>query len=104
PAFLSPALSIAVRHDRAEPQLIFTRGQKSADHPAIVPCFPSIQNVQPEVIAASVRITSQIAEVLKEHKRLVVFCLNECVCLDDIPHCQTPSAGVVITEHRISQR
>src|SRR6266705_4799845 len=91
----SSALSIAVRHHRAESQLIFTRGDEGAHHAAIVPCFTSIQNIQPEVIAASVRITPQVAEVLKQNKRLVVFCLSKSVCLDGIPHCQTPSTGIV---------
>src|SRR5438034_4450280 len=44
--FSRAALTVSVRHDRAEPQLIFARRQKSAHHPAIVSCFTSIQNIQ----------------------------------------------------------
>jgi len=53
--------------------LVFGRSEKCADHAAEVIWHAVVQNVYPEIIPTLIRIASQVAEVLHQHKRRVVF-------------------------------
>ncbi len=57
-------LSVRVRHEWAEPLLVFWRSDKRADHAAEVARHSTIQDIQPEVIASLIRLAPQISIVL----------------------------------------
>src|SRR5882724_10508259 len=60
-----------MRDNCTEPSLVLSGGNKVAVHTTGV--VLSVQNVQPEVESGGVRISSQVAEVLHQYKRGVVF-------------------------------
>src|SRR5437870_9369695 len=100
---LARALTVTVSDHGTESLLIFCAGDERAHHPAIVPCLSAVQHIQPEVVTICVRIPSQVTKVFHQHECFVVLSLCEGTCLYCIAHHQTPSARVVVTEHRVFQ-
>src|SRR5438128_10437554 len=69
------AVLVGARRDLAEPLLIYARGDKRADHAAIVSRFSVIQNIQPEVVPVLICVPPQVAEILHQHKGRVLLSL-----------------------------
>src|SRR5213075_2915505 len=72
-AWLLTTVSVAARHDGAETQLVFARGNERADHALIIVWRAVVDYIQPEVVATLVHVAAEIAEVLHQDKGRVVL-------------------------------
>src|SRR3982751_1760459 len=102
-----PALTVAARHHRAEPSLVLRTRDERAHHAAVVAAVGGVQYVQPELVAALLRIAAQIAEVLCQHKARVVLRLLEGCSFNYLAQHQAPAfadtrAAVIQTQQRCS--
>ena len=82
-AVLLTALAVAVSNDRSKTPLVLSRGQERADHASEISRV-TIENVQPESIAAFIRVTAQIAKVLHRDETRIVNGLLKVSLLDYI--------------------
>ena len=73
PFVLLAAVLIATGDQRTEPQLVLCRGDKRADHCAIVVRLAVVPDVQPKIVTTLIAIASQVTEVLHQNERRVVL-------------------------------
>src|SRR5438067_13568161 len=91
------ALLVVAWDDCTESLLILLRRNEGADHRAIVSGHAIVQYVQPEVVAARVRVASEEEEVLREHERAIKFCVLELLILYKLAQrVRPPLRGVAV--------